>query len=192
MPPATTAKAPQAPLVPLNGDERLLLTSLLARDSLDKGPATRIGDPYEALVNLSVPRRGDFDHGSDLVMAGETVYLTPDEARLFERHGNRDGRQVPVIRKLSGPEGSHAELPRLLPRHLSGRMFRPAVPPPNTDLPRPDPVESSHIKYVEPAGEAPESGGAVAVDPAEMASHLSDAVAQDALDLPPGARTRRR
>jgi hypothetical protein len=41
-------------------------------------------------------------------------------------------------------------------------------------------------------GGAPEADGSAAVDPAEMASHLSDAVAQDAVDLPPGARTRRR
>ena len=37
---------------------------------------------------------------------GETVYLTDEEARQFNRKGVRDGRQVDVVRKLSGPDGT--------------------------------------------------------------------------------------
>lgn len=183
--------APTPASTPLTADERLTLDKLLARASADKSPATRIGDPYEALINLAVPRRGDKDRNVDLVMAGETVYLTEEEARQFERHGARDGRQVPVIRKLSGPDGSREPLPRLLPRHVSGRLFRPPPPPPGSDAPRPDPPDSSHVSVLDD-GLAPEMSGAMAADPSEMAGHLSDAVAPDAMDLPPrGARPRR-
>jgi hypothetical protein len=171
---------------PLSDAERDTLTRLLARD---KGtPAARVGEPYEALINLSVPRRGDKDRNSDLVMAGETVYLTGDEARAFNRHGTRDGRQVDVVRKVSGPDGTREEPPRLLPRHVSGRLFRPAVPPPGTELPRPDPEGSSSVQYIED-GRAPESGGSMQPEPSEMADHLRAAV-PDAVDLPPQGRAR--
>lgn len=197
MPPAVTT-ATEPVLSPLSPDERATLDALLARASAEKGPAARIGEPYEALTALSVPRRGDKDRGTDLVMPGETVYLTEEEARRFERHGNRDGRQVAVIRKLSGPDGSREPLPQvgangasLLPRHISGRLFRPQVPPPGSDAPRPDPEGSSRIQYVD-EGRAPETSGAVPADPSEMADHLRETVQQDALDLPPRHRTRTR
>jgi hypothetical protein len=188
---APTRTAAEQAASPLTADEQLTLEKLLARASAVKTPATRIGEPYEALVNLSVPRRGDKDHGADLVYAGETVYLTDEEARQFERHGARDGRVVAVIRKLSGPDGSREPLPRLLPRHVSGLLFRPQAPAPNSDLPRPDPEGSSRIQVIQEAGGAPEAKGAMSASPEEMRDHLSDSVAQDALDLPPGARTRR-
>ena len=188
MPPAvTTAEAPV--LSPLSADERATLDKLLARASADKSPATRIGEPYEALICLSVPRRGDKDRATDLVYPHEVVYLTEDEARQFERHGNRDGRQVPVIRKLSGPDGSRGEAPRLLPRHVSGRLFRPQVPPPGSDAPRPDPEGSSRLQVLDD-GRAPETAGAMTAEPSEMADVLREGV-QDAVDLPPRrARTR--
>lgn len=186
---ATTAAEP---LAPLDAGEQKTLTELLARDSAGKAPASRIGDEYEALVCLSVPRRGDKDRQTDLVYPGETVHLTEEEARGFERHGNRDGRQVPVIRKLSGPDGSREPAPRLLPRHVSGRLFRPAVPPPGSDAPRPDPEGSSRIQVIDD-GRAPEAAGAVAADPGEMADQLREPPV-DAVDLPPtrgrGARGR--
>jgi hypothetical protein len=170
---------------PLTAEEQATLDQLLARASAGKGPSARIGDAYEALACLSVPRRGDAkDRGTDLVFAGETVYLTPEEAAKFERNGSRDGRQVSVIRKLSGPDGSREPLPRLLPRHLSGRLFRPQAPPPNTDLPRPDPEESSRIQVMQ-EGAAPEGAGASSVDPGEMADVLRSGANQDAVDLPP-------
>lgn len=188
MPPAVT-ETPA--LDPLTADERATLEKLLARASADKTPATRIGEPWMALVNLSVPRRGDKDRATDLVYAGETVYLTEEEARSFNRHGTRDGRQVEVLRKLSGPDGSREEAPRMLPRHVSGRLFRPEVPPPGSDAPRPDPEGSSRIQYLDD-GRAPETSGAVPADPAEMADQLSVTGQQDALDMPPRNRPRTR
>jgi hypothetical protein len=184
MPPAVTATAPVPALDPLSAAERESLKKLLARDSATGGPAGRIGEPYEALTWLSVPRRGDTDRQTDRVAPGETVYLTEEEARKFERHDpGSDGRMVSPIRKLSGPGGSREPLPRLLPRHLSGRLFRPMTPPPNSDLARPDPPESSEIQVYED-GRAPEAAGSMAPEPGEMADHLS-AAAPDALDLPP-------
>ncbi len=172
---------------PLTDAEQATLDRLLARASAGKSPATRIGEPYEALIALSVPRRGDSkDRQTDLVLAGETVYLTEEEARAFQRHGNPDGRMVPVIRKLSGPDGSREPLPRLLPRHVSGRLFRPPPPPPGSDAPRPDPEGSSRVQVLQDEdGRAPETEGAMSAEPAEMADHLRDAAVPDAVDLPP-------
>ena len=176
---------------PLTDDEQATLAKLIVRASAGKTPGTRIGEPYEALICLSVPRRGDSkDKQTDLVLAGDTVYLTEDEARAFERHGNTDGRQVPVIRKLSGADGSREPLPRLLPRHVSGRLFRPPPPPPGSDAPRPDPEGSSRVQVLED-GRAPETAGAMTAEPAEMADHLRDSAVADAVDLPP-ARSRAR
>lgn len=193
MPPAVTTPS----LDPLSIAEREQLTKLLARDSAVKGPAARIGEPYEALTCLSVPRRGDKDRGADLVYPGETVYLTEEEARQFERHGARDGRQVSVIRKLSGADGSHEPLQRvgangaaLLPRHVSGRLFRPQMPPPGSDAPRPDPEGSSRIQVMQD-GDAPESRGAMSAEPSEMADTLRSGT-QDAVDLPPRSSRGRR
>jgi hypothetical protein len=175
---------------PLTPDEQATLENLLARASFGSAPAVRIGDPYVALINLSVPRRGDKDHQSDLVYAGETVYLTEEEANRFNRKGNRDGRQVDVVQKLSGPDGSHEEPARVPPRAVSGRLFQPATPQPGSDAPRPDPKGSSVIEYVD-YGNAPEASGAMTGDPSEMADHLREA-APDAVDLPPTRRTRAR
>jgi hypothetical protein len=175
---------------PLTAAEQASLDKLLVRASVGKTPATRIGEPYEALIALSVPRRGDFkDKQTDLVMPGETVHLTEDEARQFLRHGGNDGRQVPVIRKLSGPDGSREPLPRVPPRHVSGRLFRPPPPPPGSDAARPDPEGSSRVAVLD--GMAPEAEGAMTAEPAEMADHLRDAAVPDAVDLPP-RRTRGR
>jgi hypothetical protein len=169
---------------PLTEDEKKVLRDLMTRENAWASPATRVGEPYMALVNLSVPRRGDKDRNSDLVMAGETVYLTADEARTFNRHGSRDGRQVDVLQKLSGPDGSREAPLRIPPRAVSGRLFRPPAPEPGSELPRPDPPESSHIQVVED-GRAPETEGAMTADPSEMADQLRSAAAPDALDLPP-------
>jgi hypothetical protein len=181
--------APAEPLTPLSAGEQKTLEGLLARHSAGKAPTARIGDAYEALIALSVPRRGDKDRQTDLVYPGEIIYLTEEEARQFERHGTRDGRQVPVIRKLSGPDGSREPLPRLLPRHVSGRLFRPAVPPPGSELPRPDPEGSSRIEVIDDGG-APETEGAATAAPGEMADQLQERPV-DAMDLPP-SRSRRR
>ena len=195
MPPDTITAAEV--VTPLTADERAVLDKLLARASADKSPANRIGESYVALVCLSVPRRGDKERATDLVMPGETVYLTEEEARAFNRHGARDGRQVEVVRKLSGPDGSREPLPHvgangasLLPRHVSSRLFRPIAPPPGSDAPRPDPEGSSAIQYLDD-GRAPEMSGSMTPDPSEMDDHLRQAAQPDALDLPP-RRTRTR
>src|ERR1035441_7820457 len=108
MPPTATTETEARPLTDA---ERDTLTKLLARD---KGtPATRVGEPYVALTCLSVPPRGGKEPNTDLVMPGETVYLTEGGARQFNRHGVRDGKQVDVLRKLSGPEGSREPLPQV-------------------------------------------------------------------------------
>lgn len=169
---------------PLTEAERDTLAKLLARESAFATPAHRVGEPYVALVNLSVPRRGDSkDRQTDLVYAGETVHLTREEAEAFNRHGVRDGRQVDVVRKLSGPDGTRDAAQRILPRQVSGRLFRAPMPAPGSDAPRPDPEGSSHIQVIED-GNAPEASGSVGAEPQEMADVLS-APAQDAVDLPP-------
>jgi hypothetical protein len=178
MPPAVTEAVPR----PLTDAERKTLDDLLARSS--GTPATRVGEPYLALTALSVPRRGDKDRATDLVYPGETVYLTEDEARAFNRHGVRDGRQVDVVRKLTGADGSHEAPPRLPPRALSGRLFRPATPPPGSDAPRPDPEGSSAIQVLD-EGRAPETGGAMQPEPSEMDDNLRAQPLPDAVDLPP-------
>jgi hypothetical protein len=175
---------------PLSEDEKKVLRDLMTRENAWATPATRVGEPYMALVNLSVPRRGDKDRNSDLVMAGETVYLTAEEARAFSRHGNRDGRQVDVLQKLSGRDGTRQEAPRIPPRAVSGRLFRPPVPESGDIAPRPDPPDSSRIQVIED-GRAPETEGAMTADPSEMADQLRSAASGDALDLPPSrARSR--
>ena len=58
MPPAVTETEPPEPLAPLSAAENKLLADLLARSSADKTPANRIGEPYEALIALSVPQAG--------------------------------------------------------------------------------------------------------------------------------------
>ena len=63
---------------PLTADETATLDKLLARAS--GAPDVRIGEPYVALICLSVPRRGDKDRATDLVHPGEIVHLTDAEA----------------------------------------------------------------------------------------------------------------
>lgn len=198
MPPVTETPVPV--LDPLSSAEREQFNAFLARDAATKGPAARVGEPYVALTWLSVPRRGDKDRQTDLVPPGETVYLTEAEARQFERRDpGRDGRVASVIRKLSGPGGSAEPLPPrvvpngafLLPRYLSGRLFRPPAPLPGSSEARPDPEGSSHIQVVED-GKAPEAAGSAVPEPGEMDDNLRAQVPQDAVDLPPkNARGRR-
>lgn len=133
-----TAEVPQA----LTASEREQLDKLLARASMGEGPATRIGEPYVALTNIMVPRRGDPEKNADLVRAGEIVHLTDDEARSY---GPRPGRQIAVVRKVNGPQSTSEPVPRVPPRAMSGRLQGPPADA------RPDPVGSSSIQYVEPA-----------------------------------------
>lgn len=189
MPPAVTPTETQKPR-PLSDEEKKTLSDLQARENAWTGPAVRVGEPYVALINLSVPRRGDTDRQCDLVRAGETVHLTEEEARAFNRHGRDDGRQVEVVRKLSGPDGTHEAPPVIPPRAVSGRIFQPQPPPPGSDAARPDPEGSSRIEYFDSAP-VPERNQPQP-DPAHAADMLKAELPQDALDLPPRNRTRTR
>jgi hypothetical protein len=168
---------------PLTEDEKKVLRELMTRENAWAGPDVRVGELYEALVNLSVPRRGDVDRQCDLVRRGETLYLTEEEARQFNRHDGTAGRQVEVVRKLSGPDGSREALPAVPPRALSGRVFRPQAPVPGTDGPRPDPAGSSRVEYLDdapvPERDQPQP------DPAHAADVLRSELTPDAVDLPP-------
>lgn len=144
-----TAEAAEVP--GLSATESRQLDKLLAKANSARAPhspAVRVGREYVALTNLSMPRRGDKDKGCDLVMAGESVWLTDDEAALYLRHGERDGRQVAVIRLKSEVDANNPPKPH--PMLVSGRPFRPAPPAPGTDQPRPDPEGSSRIVSVGP------------------------------------------
>jgi hypothetical protein len=174
-----TAAAEAKPLTPA---ERKLLDGLLQRAG-QAAPAAVTGDAYVALVNLTVRRRGGKDNEADLVRAGETVHLTPEEAAPFLRcDPNTDGRRIPVIRRAG--DGETAErLARPLPRQLSGVLHAPPPPPPGSDGPRPDPPGSSRIQYMTDA-RVPESA-----EPAP-GSEQDPAQVVDALDIAPGtART---
>jgi len=172
---------------PLTADETATLDKLLARAS--GAPDVRIGEPYVALICLSVPRRGDKDRATDLVHPGEIVHLTEEEARQFNRKGARDGRQVDVVRKVSGPDGTHEPVQPVPPRAVSGRLFRPITPPPGSDAPRPDPGGSSAVQFLAADGKAPEGAEPMRPDPSEMADNLRESAPVDAADLPP-RRTR--
>jgi hypothetical protein len=185
----TPQTVPTEPARPLTVEEKKILNELMSRENAFTGPAQRVGEPYMALTNLSVPRRGDPNRQCDLVTAGNTVYLTEAEALAFNRKDTHAGRQVDVVRKLTGPGGTREEAPRLLPRQQSGRLFRPPLLP-GTDAARPDPAESSAIQILTEEGRAPETEGAMTADPSEMADHLRESV-PDAVDLPP-RRTRAR
>ena len=146
MPALKTAETAQ----PLNEAERQTLETLLARAS-QGAPGVRIGKPYIALVNLSVPRRvlrgadgKEPDNATELAKPGDTVYLTDDEAAKFMRHGARDGRKVAVIRPATGPEASQELSRPLPPLAVSGRLNGPPADA------RPDPVGSSAIQVAQP------------------------------------------
>jgi hypothetical protein len=162
---------PAADLSPLSVEERKKFEEYLARDSAVKAPAVRVGDAYQVLSPISVPRRGDKDH-NDLAMPGETVYLTRDEAEQFMRTGPRAGRRVPPIRPMS--EASEP-MPRLHPRQLSGRLMGPP------EGARADPAGSSAVQVMETVPEANEP----ALDSETQLPPIADAE-----DIPP-ARARR-
>jgi len=144
---------------PLTASEQKTLDDLLARASAGMAPAVRIGDPYIALIPLSVPRRGDPEKNTDLVLAGETVHLTEAEAATYMRHGVRDGRRIAVIRPATGPGSTSEPLRRVPPKAVSGALHAPPPPPPGTDFARPDPPGSSAVEYREvPEGQEPQPG----------------------------------
>lgn len=158
---------------------------LLGKANAAAGPHTtaiRIGEPYIALVNLSVPRRGDLPAGeirqTDLVPAGDTVYLTDDEAATYLRHNDRDGRRIPVVRKLNGPDSSsEPNAGRIHPSYLSGPLFRPGPPAPGSDAPRPDPEGASRVTHV-PEATPPQAGTENITPPGGDAVDIAPGTAQ--------------
>ena len=154
-PPQTFAAASEQ--TPLSQAELEQMNQLLARASQAQTPSNRPGDPYIAVINLNVPRRGtDPLRGSDLVMAGDKVNLTPEEAAGYLRCGPGDGRRIPVIRPASGPKSTSEAQQRVPPRAVSGQVRAPSIPPPGTDLPMPDPVGASAVLQQETIPEASE------------------------------------
>jgi hypothetical protein len=128
---------------------------------------------YQAVVNLSIPRKGDPGRETDLVMAGETIDLDDDTAALFLK----PRRDPEVIRPA---KESHDPLPRLLPRHLSAVAINPRTgkrignpgPPQGA---RPDPQGSSAVQVLIPEAAEPQ--------PDDEARPP-----EDAQDIPPRAR----
>jgi hypothetical protein len=115
---------------------------------------------YQALTNLSIPQESDeglLTGQNDLILTGEKVWLTEKQAANLLATGPRAGRQAPAIRPASEAK---TELPRLHPRQLSGNMRAPVPPPPDSDMPRPDPPGSSKVIIQEPPeSNEPQPGG---------------------------------
>ena len=129
---------------------------------------------YQAITNLSVPRKGDPGKETDLVAAGETVELDDDVAALFMQ----PLRDPPVIRAA---KESADPLPRLLPRQLSGVAInqrtgkRVGYPGPPADA-RPDPEGSSSVQVLIPEANEPELDSETKPPP------------EDAVDIAPRGR----
>lgn len=127
---------------------------------------------YQALTNLSVPRKGDVNRETDLVLAGETIDLADDVAALFLP----PLRQPAVIRPA---KDASQPLERMHPRSLSGVAInqrtgqRVGFPGPGLDA-RPDPPHSSAVQVLEPPEASEPQPG--------METQLPG---QDAVDLPP-------
>jgi len=136
---------------------------------------------YQAIVNLSVPRTGDPNRETDLVLAGETIDLTDDMAAKFLP----PLKAFPMIRSA---KDSTEPLPRLHPKQLSGiainqrtgqRIGNPGVP----ENARPDPPGSSQVTVLEPPeANEPQPGSEDSPPPPD----------QDAVDIPPRAARQRR
>jgi hypothetical protein len=109
---------------------------------------------YQALANLSVPRKGDPGRETDLVLAGETIDLDDDVAALFLRP-RRDPEVIRPAKQASEP------MPRLLGRHLSGVAInhrtgkRIGFPGPPEGA-RPDPAGSSALQVLIPEAAEPQ------------------------------------
>lgn len=145
--------------------------------------ATRATAKYQALTNISVPQRseaGVLTGQNDLVPPGEIVELTEAEARNLMAVGGRTGRQTPAVRPYKERSG---ELPRLHPRQLSGLIRQPAMPPADSEQPRPDPPGSSTVRIVEAGPVPPESN-----EPQPGGEQGPPPLIQGAMDLPPRGR----
>ena len=134
---------------------------------------------FQAITNLSVPRKGDPNKETDLVLEGETVDLDDDVAALF-----LPPLRVPAV--IRAVKESSEPLPRLHPRQLSGVAInqrtgkRIGFPGPPQGA-RPDPAGSSTVTVLEP----PEAHEPV---PGSETTGGQGAPAEvDAEDIPPRA-----
>lgn len=174
----TTATA----VKPLSSEEQQALNSLLARSLATGGGAVaqghgtateKTGEMYEALTHLSVPRINDPEHKTDLVLRGNPVRLTDEQARPFLE------RTPPVIRKIRRGQSA---APVLRPRDLSGRiMVPPSQPPRGYTGPRADPAGSSQAILIQPEANEPVPGSENL-----MPQGAGPAGEPDAADLKPG------
>jgi|HubBroStandDraft_6_1064221.scaffolds.fasta_scaffold327103_4 hypothetical protein len=145
--------------------------------------ATTAGKPalakFQALTNVSVPQRteqGVLTGQNDLAVPGDIVELTEREAANLMDCSPRSGRRTPAVRPFKDRSN---DLPRIHPRQLSGLIRQPAVPPPGTDGPRPDPEGSSQVRIVEAGPVPPEF-----TEP-QPGSETGGPLITGALDLPP-------
>jgi hypothetical protein len=91
---------------------------------------------WQALMNISLPRKGDVDKQTDLIPPGDT--FEADEARVQNLLNPKFG--PPRIRRI---EDQKLEMPNILPRMVSNRQFGPPAGA------RPDPVQSSAVQVLE-------------------------------------------
>jgi len=124
---------------------------------------------WQALVNISLPRKGDAEKQTDLILVGET--FEAEEPRVANLLHPKFG--PPRIRRI---EEQGQEMPLILPRHVSNRQFGPAAGA------RPDPKGSSGVQVLERIPELTEPS------PDSERTPSGDAEV-DAVDIPP-RRTR--
>lgn len=116
---------------------------------------------WQALMNISLPRKGDVEKQTDLVPAGET--FEADENRVQNLLNPKFG--PPRIRRI---EEQKEPLPLILPRMVSNRqMGAPAGA-------RPDPAGSSGVQVLEKIPEL-----------TEPRPDSEQAPQEEAVDIPP-------
>ncbi len=116
---------------------------------------------WQALMNISLPRKGDVDKQSDLITPGET--FEADESRVQNLLNPKYG--PPRIRRI---EEQSQEMPQILPRMLSNRQFGPPAGV------RPDPGGSSGVQVLQKIPEM-----------AEPQPDSEQKPMEEAVDLPP-------
>lgn len=79
---------------------------------------------WQALIHLSVGRRGDTEKGADLVVPQETIWLTEDESARF-----LDPRRYPVT-PIRPASQKNDPLPRITASTLYRGSIRPMAPAP--------------------------------------------------------------
>jgi len=120
---------------------------------------------WQALMNVSLPRKGDAEKQTDLIMTGDT--FEAEEVRVQNLLHPKFG--PPRIRKI---EEQSQPLPNILPRLVSNRQFgAPAGA-------RPDPAGSSAVQVLEKIPEL-----------AEPMPDSEQKAVEEAVDIPP-RRTR--